>query len=199
MTDELKQVYAAPDGTTFDTKAEAQDYLRGPKIKEALMTVTDNNEDLSDWLVANRNVVAGAFESGFIRRITKSDHKKIDAAFAAMTASGDKAYAFLVENQESLELKYKTVKRMDEDEKMAAARVAIADATDDNNEELANWVVENREAVIEAYNAGKVKRTVSPRATEALAAYREKMAKEKAAAAGGEAAPEASAEATAAE
>ena len=35
MTQEITQVYTTPDGQTFDTKAEAQDYLRRPKQKEA--------------------------------------------------------------------------------------------------------------------------------------------------------------------
>lgn len=183
MTDELKQVYTTPDGAQFDTKAEALDHLRGPKIKAALMVVTDNNEELSDWLVENRDTVVGAFESGFIRRITKSDNKKIEAGFDAMAESGNKAFAFLVENRDVLEMKYKTVKRMDGDEKIAAAHQTILDATDDNNEGLATWVVENRDAVVEAFNAGKVKREVSPKATEALAAYRAKKTAEKAAAA----------------
>jgi dsDNA-binding SOS-regulon protein len=180
MSDELKQVFTTPDGKVFESKAEAQDHLRAPKIKEALMVLTDNNEELADWLTQNRDVVSSAFDKGSIRRITKSDQKKIDKAFDAMAESGDSAFAFMVENREEIEVKYKTVKRMDDAEKAAAARQTILDATDDNNEELADWVVAKKDAILEAFEAGKVKREVSPKAKAALAEYRAKKAAEKA-------------------
>ena len=176
-TDDLKQAYVTPDGQVFQTKAEAQDHLRGPKVKAALMKLTDNNEELADWLTANRSVVSNAFETGSIRRVTKSDHKKIEKAFDAMAESGNKDFAFLVENRDILDIKYKTVKRMDDEEKVAAARQTILDATDDSNEGLADWVVANKDSILEAFDAGKKKREVSSKALNALAEYR---AKEKA-------------------
>jgi dsDNA-binding SOS-regulon protein len=178
---ELKQAYVV-DGQVFASKAEAMDYIRIPKIKAALMALTDNNADLSDWLINNQEVVTSAFETGTIRRITKSDSNKIEKAFDAMAASEDSVYKFLVDNRESLEIKYKTQSRLTDEEKVAQAKQTIADASD-GNEELADWVIENKDSVIEAYSAGKQKREVSPNAKKALEDYRKKQAAIKAASA----------------
>ena len=177
---DLQQAFIV-DGKVFNTKAEANDYIRRPKIKAAFMDITEGNEELSDWLVENQNVVNSAFETGTIKRITKSDHKKIDAAFDAMAASGDSVYAFLVDNRDALELKYKTQARLTEEEKTAQAISTVAEAADDNTE-LGEWVVENKDSILDAYNAGKKKREVSPKAKAALEEYRKKKAAEKASA-----------------
>ena len=76
MTDingELRQVIITPDGAQFETKQEAQDYLRRPKIQEALSQVTSGNKELSDWIIDNKAELEDAFQTGTIRRVTKSD------------------------------------------------------------------------------------------------------------------------------
>ena len=69
---------------------------------------------------------------------------------------------------------------MDDAEKATAAKNTLV-AASEGNEELADWVLANKDAVLEAYEAGKEKRQVNPKAAEALAAYRAKKAAEKAA------------------
>jgi hypothetical protein len=177
---ELKQVYAI-DGKFFDTKKEAQDYLRLPKITASLMKVTNNNKELTEWLVAHQEAVEAAFDTGTIRRVTKSEQKKLDKALEALKEVGDSRLAFLVENAEAISdsFRWPSVKRMDDAEKAVAAKnslVAIAE-----REDVADWILANKDAVLAAYEAGVEKRVVSPKATEALAAYRAKMAAEKAA------------------
>ena len=198
----LKPVFQTPDGKTFDTKAEAQDHIRRPLIHSAL-TVLTSNPELSDWLIDNRETVEIAFETGTIRRVTKSEAKKLNDAldYIAATLADDKKAAFAVENIAAIKdsFRWPSVKRMDDAEKATAARNTLAAAAN-GNEELATWIVGNKDGILAAYQAGVVKREVSERAASGLEAYRQKRAAEKkaaeeaaaaaAAANGGEAAPQ---------
>jgi hypothetical protein len=93
----------------------------------------------------------------------------------------------VVDNSEAVldSFRWPSVKRMTDDEKAVAARNSLT-ALSEGNEDLANWIVANKDAVLEAFKAGIEKREVSPKASEALAAYRAKMAAEKAAKAAAE-------------
>ena len=50
-----------------------------------------------------------------------------------------------------------------------------------DNVELVDWILGNKDAILEGFQAGVVKREVNPKAQDALAAYRAKKAAEKAA------------------
>lgn len=180
---ELRQVFTTPDGKTFDTKAEALNYLRRPKIKEAMKKVAGGNAELADWLVENQETVEMAFETGTIRRVTKSEHNKLAKALEAIVEAKNPKFSFVADNVSAIldSFRWPSVKRMDEAEKATAARNTLVAASD--NEELAEWVLANKDAVLQAYDAGVEKRAVNPKAQEALAAYRAKKAAEKAAAA----------------
>jgi len=182
MSDELKQVYTTADGMQFDTKAEAMDHLRKPKIKAALDKITDGNEDLAVWLLDNQETVEAAFDTGTIKRVTKSERKKLKAALDHVVELDDKKLAFLADNAEAIAetFRWPTVKRMDEEEKAVAARTTLATASDGNND-LAEWTIAHKDQILECYSAGKVKRKVSDKAQEALAKYRAEKAAEKAA------------------
>jgi len=181
--DQLRQVFTTPDGKTFDTKAEALNYLRKPKVQEAMLKATGGNVELSDWLVENQETVEDAFETGVVCKVTKDDRNKLSKALEIVKSITNPKLAFLQENAEQIieSFKWPTVKRMDEAEKTVAARNTLV-AASGGNEELAVWVLDNRSAVLEAYKAGIVKREVSNTAKEALAAYQAKKAAEKAAA-----------------
>lgn len=183
---QLKQVFTTEDGKVFETKAEAIDYLRRPKILEALRGLTGDNEELSNWLIDNRETVEQAFETGTIHVVTKSDRAKLDKALSAIAEDGNSKFSFVIENREAIlkSFRWPSVKRMSEEEKLAAAKEILMGES--GNEKLTDWVITNREAVLEAYEAGKVKREVNPKAAEALAAYRAKKAAEKAAQASAE-------------
>ncbi len=195
---ELKQAFVieTPEGIkTFATKAEAQDYLRRPKVLEALNKLTDNNGDLSTWLLDNQETMEAAFDTGTIRRVSKSERKKLDDALAFIvdTANGNaekkipansefaKKAAFVVENAAAIAevFRWPTVKRMNDEEKAAAAQEALNAVTE--NPELTAWILSSKDAILEAYSAGVEKRQVNPKAQEALAAYRAQKAAEKAA------------------
>jgi dsDNA-binding SOS-regulon protein len=179
---ELKQVFTTPDGKTFEKKADALNYLRKPKIHAAMVIATDNQEELATWLVEHQEVVEIAFETGTIKRVTKSEFNKLNKALEALQTVDEPKISFLQDNAEAIAASFRwpSVKRMTDEEKTVAAVNVLAEASEGNND-LATWVVANKEAVLEAYKAGVVKRKVSPKATEALAAYRAKKAAEKAA------------------
>jgi dsDNA-binding SOS-regulon protein len=180
--DQLRQVFSTPDGMTFDTKAEALDHLRRPQIQAALANVTAGNAELSAWLLDNQETVESAFEIGTIKRVTKSERKKLASALEYVKTLNDPKLSFLQESADAIveTFRWPTVNRMDDDQKMAAARASLVHASE-GNEDLADWVVEHKDAILNAFEAGKVKRAVNPKAAEALALYRAQKAAEKAA------------------
>jgi hypothetical protein len=179
---ELKQVFTTPDGQHFDTKAEALNHLRKPKIKEAMAKVTGGNAELTTWLVDHQEQVEVAFETGTIKRVTKSEHGKLAKALEAIIEAGNPKFAFVADNKGAIldSFRWPSVKRMDDAEKALAAKNTLV-AASEGNEELADWVLANKDAILEAYTAGVEKRQVNPKAAEALAAYQAKKKAEKAA------------------
>jgi hypothetical protein len=183
MSSEIRQKYEV-NGQSFDTKAEAQDFLRTPKIKTALLAVTAGKVDLTDWLLENRESVEMAFEVGKIRRVTKSEKKKLEKAVDALVEgfAHEPKISFLIDHAEAIKSSFSWpgVKRMSDEEKAAAARNTLVIATE-GREDVADWIVSNKEAILAAYAAGIDKPKVSPKATEGLIAYRLRRAAEKAA------------------
>ncbi len=192
---ELKSVFVAPDGTIFESRAEAADYLRKPKIKEAFLGLTASNEELAEWFVSEEatKTIALAFGTEASKRVSKADKKKLQAgldlvvalfnaetpeARAELIENGCDSLSFLAEHANAVveSFKYAVVARTSEDEKIRIARTTLMAGTD-NNEDLVDWIVENRDAVLKAYNAGKA--NPNPKGAEALAAWRAKQAAEK--------------------
>lgn len=178
----LSQKFVTEDGKAFDTKAEAMDYLRRPLKAAALNKINGDNKELTDWLLDNEEAVAANFESTKIRRVTKSEKKQLEKALEAVAASGDKAFSFLIDNAAALaeSFRWPSVKRGDATEQAATIKAGFLSMTD-NNEELADWLIGNKDAILESFEAGVVKREVSPKAAEALAKYRAEKAAQKAA------------------
>jgi hypothetical protein len=182
MSQQLKQVFQAADGTTFDTRAEALDYMRRPMITAALNKLTADNADLTAWLISEQDEIENAFDTGTIRRITKTERKHLATALDRVIelAANDRKLSFLAEHAEGLKttFRYPPVTRMKDEEKGVAARNTLMARTD-NNAQLTDWILANKAAILAAYGAGVEKREVSPKATEALLAYRIKTAEEK--------------------
>jgi hypothetical protein len=179
---QLRQGFMTPDGKVFDTKAEAMDYLRKPQKEAALNKLNGNNAELTDWLLENEEAIDSTFESTKIRRVSKSEKKQLEKALEAVEKAGDKAFAFLIDNKEAIadSFRWPSVKRGTEEEQAATIRAGFMALTGDNAE-LVDWIVENKAGILEAYQAGVVKREVNPKAQNALAEYRAKRAAEKAA------------------
>jgi len=183
MSYEIAQVFSV-NGINFATKAEAQNYIRRPKIIEALTKLTGKGHDETvNWLVDNQEQVESSFEAGTVKKVTKSETAKLAKALDAIVESGDKAFSFVIDNADVIKdsFRWPSVKRMSDEEKLIAARNSLIAAS--NNEDLADWVLENKAEILEAYQAGIQKREVSVKAHEALAKYRADRAAEKAAAA----------------
>jgi ribosomal protein S6 len=174
----LQQGYMI-EGNFFATKAEANDFIRIPKIKAALMKATSQNEELSEWFIENQELVEQAFDIGTIRRVTKAERKKLAKALETVEEAVESFpnLKFLAEISSDLQetFRWPTVKRMNDEEKREASLNALAEV----GAEVAEWIVDNKDVVLESFEAGKIKREVSPKATEGLAAYRAKLAAEK--------------------
>lgn len=178
---QLVQKFVTEDGRQFDTKAEAIDYLRLPLITAALNKVNGNNKELTDWLIANQEAVESTFESTKIQRVTKSEKNQLAKALDAVAAAGDKQFKFIVENKDAIleSFRWPSVKRGTDEEQAATIRGGFLALTGENAE-LSDWLIANQEALLEAFQAGVIKREVNPKAADALAAYRAKQAGRKA-------------------
>jgi hypothetical protein len=176
---EIQQVYVIGD-RQFKNKAEATDFLRRPKVEAAMLAATGGNQGLTDWLVENQESVEMAFDTGTIKRVTKSEGNKLQKALDKLVEANPEGCAFLVENAADIasSFRWPSVKRMTDEEKALQAKNTLV-AASEGNEELATWVIGNEEAVKLAYTAGKVKREVSPKAAAALELYRNKKKAEK--------------------
>ena len=183
MTDTvLKQAFVTPDGKHFETRREAQDYLRRPKVKEAMVIVTEGNDELAEWIIDNSADLDNAFNVATIKRVTKSDRSKYEKALDHCAALGDPKLQFLVDNKALLVegFRWPSVKRMEDSDKDAAIKAELMTLTEDN-EEVADFLIAKKESIFLALEAGKVKQEVNPKAAQALAEWREKQKAEKAA------------------
>lgn len=149
------------DGKVFATRAEAQDYLRGPQIDAALKLVSGNNVDLAKFLRDNEDEILKAFESGVVARVTKAEKKKLAAALDAMMDVVNPKMRFLQDNVEAIKesFRWPAVKRMTPEEKAQATLDALTKLADAN---AAAWIVANRTQIENAYNAGIEKRAAPP-------------------------------------
>ena len=177
------QVQAAfvVDGQIFATKEEANDYVRKPLIKAALMTLTGNQGDLVEWLIANQSELQDSYVAGTITRVTKAERKELKKAVDAVVASGMAGIQFIIDNADQLvnSFKWPAKARVKPEEKEAAVREAFIDLTD-NNAELVDWLIANKDALDTAFEAGKTKREAPAGGQEALAAWRAARAEAKA-------------------
>lgn len=167
---ELSQVFRTPDGETFDTRAEAERHMRAPAIRAALLSATGGQVKLAQALYDSEDDLRDAMDTGTIRRVTKAERNKLakDLAKAAESMPG----SFLAQYQEIIAATFRwpTQQRVAAEEKDATRLKSVADITED--EEAAKWIVENWSRIVDAYNAGKPERKVSPQAQEGLALYR---------------------------
>lgn len=180
-----KIVVELEDGSfkMFDTKAEAVDFLRRPQQMKALRTFIDQ-DDLATWIIDVQEDLTSAFEAAKIKRVTKQEKKELEKALEALAAAeaGNKAYKFLIDNAKIIadSFRWPSVKRGDENEQKAQIVAAVA-VVAGGDEELANWLVDSKEQITEALEAGKVKREMNPKAMEGLARHRAELAAKRAA------------------
>ena len=170
MTD-LKRGYIVGD-KVFKTKAEAEEHLREPVVLEALTTLASDDADSAKWLLENRDLIIATYRAGKIRRVSKAERKMLVTALEEITEG------FLFDHRAAVisSFRWPTVERgTDEAE---ATKTAFMEVCEDN-EPLADWLIDNKDALIEAYNTGKPKREVSEKAKEGLAKFQAKRKAEK--------------------
>jgi hypothetical protein len=184
---EFTPVFKTPDGRVFESKDEARNHIRRPKILAAMLAVVDNDESIANFLIDQREGVETALEAGVIKRVTKAESKKLEAALAAAKELNNPKLAFITENAEAIlgSFRWPSVKRMDDAEKEAEA-VKSFTVLCEGNTELAQYIYARREGITAAYSAGIEKRQVNPAAAAALAKYHEERKAKKAAEAASE-------------
>lgn len=212
MSQIIKNVFTTPDGKTFETKTEAENHLRRPFKERVLTAVTGGgNPALVDWLIDNEEAICDVYESTRVRRVTKAEKNRLIKALTSVTKahatvaedgtiSGiEPAFAFLIENAHDIaeSFRWPSVKRGTAEEQAATIRqnfmILTADEAGNGNSELSDWLIANKDAILEAYEAGKTKRQVSEKAAAGLAAYQAQRAALKRAAEAEKAAAEAAA------
>ena len=168
---ELKKGYLV-DGRVFSTKSEAENYMRIPQVKAALTDLTEA-EDSAEWIFNNKAAIFECYKAGSIRRVTKAEKAELKKALDEVTSG------FLNDYRDAIveSFRWPSVKREDSPEELVMA--AFMDLVEDN-EDLAKWLIANKANIEAAFDTGKVKREVSPKAIEALAKYRADQAKAKA-------------------
>jgi hypothetical protein len=180
------------DGNVFQTKAEAQSFLRRPMKERVLMALTGNNQELVNWLLDNEEGIAAAYEVNKIRRVRKSEHNALKKALENVAKTGDRQFGFLIDNLEAVlnSFRWPSVKRGTEEEQAANLKSQFMALTGDNPE-LCDWLISSQEHILAGFDAGIEKRTVPESAKAGLAAYQARKAAEKAAAEAAAAAAEA--------
>jgi len=176
------QIFTAFDGTTFSSKEGVEEYVKEKAVKNALGELT-NDQKLVEFLVSNADEIKNAYETGSVRRVTKKEKAALNAALDAVNGIDNAALGFLKEHGLAIlaSFKWPTVKQLSDEEKLATQVNALNAITE--NEQLTDWLLESKEKIVEALNAGVIKREISEQAKAGLAKYRaEKAAAAKAAA-----------------
>lgn len=179
---EIAQVFRVGD-KYFDTKAEATAFQRKPEVMKAMLAVCGGEQAFATWLVENKALIEDVFDIGKIKRVSKAESRELTKAMDRVVEIADPKTKFLIDNAAAVlqSFRWPKVEKMDSEAKTAAIRNSLeAEFQDDGVS--ANWIIENRDPILKAYKLFKPERPVSPKATAALAEYREKKAAEKAAA-----------------
>jgi hypothetical protein len=165
----IQQAYVV-DGKIFNTKQEAADYVRIPKVKEALNMLTAKNAELVTFLMEKEDEICNIYDSGKIKRVTKQERKALSKALDHV--AGVKGAEFLTDNYQAVldSFRWPSVKRGSTEEIAERVRKEMADLCE-GNEEMVKWMLANKEQLLAAYEAGVEKREVNQSAVDSLAAY----------------------------
>lgn len=164
----IRAGFVTEDGKVFATKSEATDYLRTPLVRAALKRLAGGEQNLANFLFDQEDEIMKAFEVGTVARVTKSEKKKLQKSIDAVKAiTNTPALRFLQENAAAVveSFRWPSVKRMTDEEKVAATKEMLTKLAD---EPAANWIIANKDKLIEAYETGKEKRIANPNAMAAL-------------------------------
>jgi len=178
--EEIKQAFTTPDGKVFESKADALEYLNRPKVEKALKALTKNSKVVA-FLLDNEEVIKKIFNAGTPNRVKKTEKNQLIKALETVKEElNNNKTKFLVENAEAIaeSFRWPSVKRMTSEEQYELAVNSIT-AISGGSAKIAEWVLENKEELLEAYKASKPVRPVSQKAMDALKEYHLKRAAEK--------------------
>lgn len=168
------------------SKAQAAEITRMPLVREALTKLVgkgENSAELVDWLFNSREKIQDSYDTGTIKRVSKQERKSLEKAleYIATTLKGDAKAEFVITNKEEIleTFKWPNQTRIKPEDKAEAIKVAFLELTEDNAE-LTDWLMSNKDELDIAYATGVVKREVSQKTLDALAAHQaaRKAAKE---------------------
>jgi hypothetical protein len=184
--DAFVQVFRMPDGTEFDNKTDAEEYIRKPKIKVALMKAADNNQEVVAFLEKHKDVFESLMETSG-KKVKKSDKEALEKELRDTVESDEIDTPFLSKNYKQIlaVFKYPSVKKLTLKQKQDKIQEQLEVVTE-NNSELFDWLNRNLNEIVDAFGAGHVKRQVSEKATIGLTYYRAKIKARKAAEKAGE-------------
>jgi len=154
---QLQKGVMTPDGKWFSSVTEARDYLRKPLVEAALKKVSGGDPNLASFLYENEDEIMKSFEVGTVARVTKAEKKKLEKALEHLMTTTDNKLRFLQDNSACIldSFRWPSVKRMKDEEKAAATLEALTKLAD---EKAAQWIIANRVAIEDAYQAGIEKR-----------------------------------------
>jgi hypothetical protein len=190
---QLQKGVMTQDGKWFATVTEARDYLRKPLIAAALKKVANGNDNLAKFLLENDDEIQKAFEAGTVARVTKAERNKLKKTLDYLVSLNDTKLRFISDNAAAVldSFRWPSVKRLTAEEKAAETMKSLTTLAD---AKAAEWIIANKDAILEAYEAGVEKRA-APGGTglaeyqaakaagpEALAAYNKARDAKKAAA-----------------
>ena len=160
----------------FEDKAERDAFDRKPQVDAAFAKLTDSNPELTKFLMDKEDEIQAVFETGTIQRVKKADRNKLKKALEKIVASGNKDFAFVADNAGAIadSFKWPAVARIKPEEKLSIM-TATLNALTDNNAELVNWILASEAAILEAYEAGVVKRVQSPEEVARFTDVRNKL------------------------
>ncbi len=175
----LKQIFQTPDGSTFDSKADAERHMRRPAIMAALLGVAGGQEKLAETLYNQEEAIRDALDTGSIKRVTKSERNRLAKAIEA--CKGVKGAEFLAEHAQIVvdSFRWPTQQRLSAEDKQAAQLKGMTEVFE-GREDVAAWAVAESEKILAAYKAGQPERVVPQSASEGLQMYKDWKSAEKA-------------------
>lgn len=81
--------FQLPDGSIVNTQKEATEFARRHLVVEALLKVSEGNQETADWLLANKTEIMAAYSAAEVKReISDETREKMRKALLERRAAG---------------------------------------------------------------------------------------------------------------
>ena len=178
---QFKTLVQTPDGVIHESKEAAQRHMRAPAIKAALLAVAGGQRELADKLFENEENLVEALDAGTLRMVTKAERKELAAALEIVVAAKLPKTDFIIKHSADIlaAFRWPAQKRLTPEEKVVAQLAAVSEIFD-GREDVAGWVVQEKDKILAAFKAGQPERKLPASANEGLALYQAMKTAEKA-------------------